>query len=556
MMKKRVSKLTALLLALAVSIGILSGCGTAPQPDDPANTPDDSQTASPSGTEAPEKPVQAGSYEEVLSKLDYDPEVMPDGHRNVVYVTGSWYDMGYQYSTQVPDVVKRNTVTGISYVGPDTWEETKAAAAEYIEYYKGVAPELVELYRGMAEGIGLTLEDFAVSVVNFASDHETTGDDVQREDDGCSSIAAWGESTAGGQLIVGANWDAMGSDSYYEPVVVAYPENGNAFITESGWEGNLSINNVGLACSGSSGQSAGEGDNAVGMPVMTDLFLLASSCSTAEEALNMYLDKDMHAIYGENMHANDINGGHVVLEVSAAHNNTRRSGDFDETDYLITTNDFMTEEMQSSLLPPGSGYDDCRPRYWTLERVLLDAGGQADLHTVADAIGCTDFYIDGQWNKGVFSMDTGLNSPESLSPFYQNLSKALAVPELGTMYVMSGCSNTNVTLLPEAAGCYIQVTMARNPAESASNARTTSNLLIFSAGSYIDNFSGDTAELVKALDMAKRAQIAGDNYFAMAGCAADETQALDLYSRAASQYMKAQVYAQHAQNDLQAVLDY
>lgn len=495
--------------------------------------------------------------EMLLKKLNYDVEEMPNGWKSVVYLSGSWHDIGEQYAKLTPDAVKCYAATGLSAViSSYGMEEAKEMSQEYIAYYKEHAPELVELYQGMADGIGMEFDDFVLAYINFYADEAATAEDVERDDtDGCSNIAAWGEATKDGTLIIGADWDSLGVDSYYEPTVVVYPENGNAFINGSGFEGNLAMNIKGLACSGSSGQSAGEGDNAIGLPVMTSTFLSAAKYDNAEEAQKNYLEH-YTAIYAENANYNDTNGGHILTEASAAHHASRTSGDFGEKDYLIATNDFMTDEMQSSMLPEGSGYDDCRPRYWTEEKVLLDAKGEATVQTIADAIGATGFYADGKWTEDNWNLDIGLNSPEAISPFYQNLLKSIAVPETGAFYVMNGCSNTEISLLPGASGSYVKLTLAEDMWTVNTDARSTANLLIYDAGNYITHMSGNTEKQKEDLNTAKQALVAGDSYTSQAGCAENEDTARELLSKATSQYMKAQTYAQKAQDDVTAVLNY
>lgn len=549
---KRTGKSLALILALLMVCALLAGCGSestetpSPAAQEPTQAPVVSETELSDGSDA-------ASLAELLS---YDAESMPDGYKNVVFVSGSWYDMGYQFAMQVPDAVKRNVTSGISAnVAEYGWDAIRELAADCIAYYEEKIPETVQLWHGMADALGLDFETFAIGMVEIPATGVTTADDVTRNEEGCSSIAAWGDTTENGQLIVGSDWDSIGSDCYYMPAVVAYPENGNAFVTQSGWRGNLVLNEKGLVCTGSSGQSAGEGDNAMGIPVMTATYILAARCDTAQEAADEYLNAGLTSIYSENQSYHDINGGHIVIEASAAHHDTRFPGDFQDDNYQITSNDFMTEEMLSSLLPAGSGYDDCRPRYWTEERILLDAEGQATAHTIAEALGADRYYMDGEWIENDWSLDYGLHSPEAFSPFYQNVAKSVAIPENGSYFVMNGCRNTNVSLLPNASGSFVQLILSATPEETAANARFTSNSLIFDAAKYVDETENKEA-LQEYLNLAKEAQIAGDNYTAQAGIAETELDALMLCSRAASQYLKAQSFAQRAMEDAAAVLYY
>lgn len=73
---------------------------------------------------------QAPTQDEMLAQLDYDEEVVPDPVRNVVILKGTWYEMGQQYASQMPDVVKRCVASGLSdLLSEHTYEEGLNALA-------------------------------------------------------------------------------------------------------------------------------------------------------------------------------------------------------------------------------------------------------------------------------------------------------------------------------------------------------------------------------------------------------------------------------------------
>ncbi len=524
-------------LAGALALAGLSGCNAA------------STSSGSSGTAANVESVQ-----QLAKKLSFDVDEMPQATKKVVYLSGSWKEMGEQFADQANKELKRYVADGISgTVGTYGFDSARELEDKYLTYYEKHAPELVELYQGMAEGLDLSYEDFMLGIISFY-DTPDEEEDSERAADTCSNIAAWGSQTESGKLIVGADWDSNGSAAYYMPTVVAYPDEGNAFISESSFQGNLVMNDKGLVVSGSSGQNASDDDTGMGIPVMCAQWLNAANSSTAEEAEKNYI-KHYLTTYGDNANLNDVEGGHVVVEATQAHHATRTSGDFGETDYLIATNDFMTDEMQSSLLPAGSGYDDCRPRYYTEEAILKRDAGHATARTIADALGSTAYTEDGTtWVEDNWNAETGLNSPEAVSPYYQNIMKAIAVPEDGSYYVMNGCSNTQISQLPHANGTYVQIKLEASAAESAQAARETANTLIYSAGSAIDHATDDTTEAKEALNSAKEELVRGDAYMTKAGMQTG-ARAQKLISRAASAYLRAQDYAQKAIGDPQAVLD-
>lgn len=547
---KKLTKVIAAFLSAVFIFGTFAGCGSQPPASD--TVPPVSETAPASDT-----PNSTADEKDFFSLLDFDPKEMPKGPKSVVFLEGSWYDMGYQYGTQVPDVVKREAAIGMSKkINNYGYDVASAEADYYIEHYQQHMPELLELYRGMADAIGMDNHDFVTSLLYFSGVMNTEVDNDSSEKAGCSNIAAWGKQTEGEELIVGGNLDLYDEYYYYVPSVIAYPEDGNAFVTSSGFFCNMVINDKGLIVTGSSGQSAGEGDRALGLSPTVGFSVLAARCDTAEEAADEYI-KDGRLVFGDNFHGEDINGGHVIVEATPAHYAKRHPGDFGEEDYLIATNDFMTDEMQSSLLPAGSGYDDCRPRYWTEERVLLDANGKATAETIAKAIGSMGYYADGKWVDDNWSIETGLNSPEAIAPNYQTVLQSIAVASRAALYVRNGCGSPLTSYNPSATSNFVKLVMADNMLDTCASLRNTTTMLIFEAGGTIyrsDN--GSTEAMESALRSAKESLIEGDHYKALAACASDkETQRL-YYGKACSSYLEAQDYAQTAANDHFAVLKY
>lgn len=529
------------LVALCAGSIALSGCGAAAT---------SAGSSSNSGSSAATSTVSST----LVEKLSFDATEQPEPTKSVVYLSGSWHDMGVQFAEQATEALKREVSEGIAdAVATYGWDGAKEEEQDYLTYYEEHAPELVELYQGMAEGLDIDYEDFMVGMISYVTEESTDEADEERAADTCSNMAAWGSQTEDNKLIVGADWDSNGTTAYYMPTVVAFPDDGNAFISESGFQGNLVMSSKGLVVAGSSGQNAEDGDCGMGIPVMTSQWLLGATCDNATEAKDAYLG-GLTPTTGDNANLNDTDGNHYLVEATVAHNATREPGDFGETDYLIATNDFMTDEMQSSLLPKGSGYDDCRPRYYTEEQILLQDTGKVTTRTLANALGSTSYYDGSTWTTDNWNAETGLNSPEAVSPMYQNIMKAICVPEDGAYYVMNGCSNQEVSLLPNARGTYVKITLTESAADSNSAARDTANSLIYSAGSVIDHATDDTTDAKASLNEAKEALNEGDGYTTQAGLVSG-TEAQALLSKATSAYLRAQDLAQAAIGDNQAVLD-
>lgn len=500
-----------LLFVGAAGASALVGCNNAQT--------DGAGSGSASATQASENV----SPEVEESSLFFDAEQLPPAAKRVAFLSGSWSDMGRQYSQQYPDSTARLLASGMF-------------TEEDFSWYEEHTPEVADLFSGMAEGLGVSVEDLYPLGVPVESGHS------------CSSSAAWGSQTADGRLLVASNHDTLAVADYYDPILVAWPEDGHPFMVSSGVQGAVSMNDQGLVLTGSSGQNAADGDVAVGLPAMLDYPVLAARAANVEEARELY--RTYTGCYSSNYNMNDVNGGHLVLEQSNAHNAERVPGDFGEVDYLITTNDFMTDEMQSSILPAGSGYDDCRPRYYTERHVILAAGGNATLDTMADAMSVDNGYYDenDEWHDVSWDdSDYGLYSPENVSPWFQCFEKTLADPTNGTMYVMNGCRNTLMSWVPEGTGNFCRVTLGETPEEVTESARNDANFLIYDAGAEVSAATGDdrTAREDK-LNVAKAAYVEGENLYASVYEATDDEGRFAALAKACSAYLKAQCYAQLA----------
>lgn len=522
-------KIIALLAVVMMVTALLSACGTK---------------------------NQTSSQDEMLAQLDYDEEAVPDPVRNVVILKGTWYEMGQQYASQMPDVVKRCVSSGLSgLLSEHTYEEGLNALDKQLDYYDEHAPEVTELFQGLADGAGIDFETVVLGMGSFYGGGF------------CSTMVAWGDATEDGRLLAGSNWDTESGDSYFLPTILAYPDDGHAFLASCGFFGNIIMNDAGVVLTGSSGQSANEEDYGLGLPIISPMTFLAAKVDNAEQAKELYIS-DYSSGTGENFHVADANGSYVV-EHTAAKNAVRQAGDFGEKDYTIATNDFMCEEMQDRLYSGEDFWDDNRPRYWTEERILLDDFGEADPDTFAEALGCNGFYIPENWEESGWApcfdpveLETGWTkdswnldkyqgywSPENREPSLKTTTKGIADPANMTMYVMNGSSDTLASGSPEGTGNYMAVTLCESYEDVAWNAQYYAYMQNWLAARDIDQSGKNVKARTEYLDIAKEATIVGENYSYRAGIASDEETKMELYGKAISKFCKAHCYAQLAQND-------
>ena len=115
------TKAITMLLAIVFIFGLIANCGS---------------------------PIMAeeavSEQKDFLKILNFDPEEMPKSSKSVVFLQGSWYEMGYQYGTQVPDVVKREAAIGLAKkINNYGYNVASKEADYYIEHYQQHMPELL-----------------------------------------------------------------------------------------------------------------------------------------------------------------------------------------------------------------------------------------------------------------------------------------------------------------------------------------------------------------------------------------------------------------------------
>lgn len=156
------------------------------------------------------------------------PEVTP-----IIILQGSDYEMGYQYAQQLIQVFGSwilENETGRSFSDKQKncmhlWE------AEHRKY----TPWLTEFINGWVKGandsgVPISYEDV---LFLWVGDREPAKDFLSQEGLpeipplACSGMAAWGRATPDGKLVTGTSGD---HDLSYQVIIVAFPNDGNAFI--------------------------------------------------------------------------------------------------------------------------------------------------------------------------------------------------------------------------------------------------------------------------------------------------------------------------------------
>ncbi len=311
---------------------------------------------------------------------------LPSGIEPVVVLSGSDYNMGYQYSQQI-----------IALIGPWYFQKTAGvyepfsdaqitALKAYQWYIKQNYPELIDFMKGMADGstaagLPMTYPEALARTVGTrgfpGTEPPGSGSDTLPPAETCSVWSAWGKTTRDGRLI---GCDSFDAGFGFQFVTIAFPATGNAYIAGNG----LAMNNKGVWAGGSAGEGTRPIDRVSGydMPLSMSSLMAKQhylrSSDTAKQVLDFFLNTKLGA--SENRMFGDLNGNHYVLEYSAAFKSVRNPGDFGEGDFITMRNNYFSADGGQSNLGgnPGKFYPHGG---WALNPPdgVADPGGDADV---------------------------------------------------------------------------------------------------------------------------------------------------------------------------------
>ncbi|MDD5702389.1 MAG: hypothetical protein PHU23_10120 [Dehalococcoidales bacterium] len=279
------------------------------------------------------------------------PNVCP-----VILLSGSDYDMGYQYTQQLCQIF-------------GSWilekQQRQLAGNEitdlkaYQSHLEKHTPEFMDIFRGMAAaaadaGIPVTFDevlanhtlDFGGYPV-FPDIHPAAEQKENTRGDDCSGFAAWGSATRERKLICGASAD---HDTRTELVVMVLPEKGNKYIYRTSHPATHSIhpgmNNRGLAYVHHGSGLYGKDEPGTGVPDILSAQHTLRFASNADEASEMQLAYP-HGIRASGLWA-DKGGRALVLECRNPQT-VRRPGDNGERDFLYVTNNSLNPDLKHLL---------------------------------------------------------------------------------------------------------------------------------------------------------------------------------------------------------------
>jgi len=224
----------------------------------------------------------------------------PSGQRwdinqlTIVYLNGSFYNMGYQLGELLVQEIQINQRAFNSF-----YEREGITMNEVMELWdiqkQYVPQELIDYIQGTADALGLDFEDIACTWVAEGAEYCR-----------CSSFTAWGDATKDGELVFARSLefplsieDPLTGDFVqdYPILVIANPDEYNAFMypTFAGYVMEDGLNEKGVAISNM--WSANNDKTKEGSPMGVRLFEALYKASTAQQAIKILTD---HKTFGYN----------------------------------------------------------------------------------------------------------------------------------------------------------------------------------------------------------------------------------------------------------------
>ena len=327
--------------------------------------------------------------------LGQERDLLPPSILPVVMVSGSDFEMGYQYGQQAGGHIALNArsswASALQRLSHDQVLDALKANQHFIREY---TPENIEIMKGMAAGAsaaGFDVSyDDALMMNTVIPDPETSNYPAGARDSelpprkSCSVCSAWGSATKDGRLL-GLDTVDGGGDAFRAVIIVAFPDRGHDYMcgAVAGEIGeHFYMNNRGFFIGNSGGGTSPRSqDYDYGLCWANVLPHIIRFADNAVEARDMMLDFPIN--FPENFHFVDQQGNAFVVEKTAAIQAVRASGDFGERDFLYSTNTYLHEDMAPTKFGPfvkeHGGYDAySSPRNLLFWDMLHNYHGQVD----------------------------------------------------------------------------------------------------------------------------------------------------------------------------------
>jgi hypothetical protein len=494
---------------------------------------------------------------------NFDANMQPPSVYPVCFVSGSPYQMGYQYGQEAKAEIVHNVcvarANALAQFG--TWPAVVAAAQSDTSYVAAETPEVLQTWHGIADGAGISYDEVRVLNVTLRAAS-------------CSTMFAWGAATKGGSLIGGANADTPWlCGNMYGCVLIAYPDDGNAYIdtplAAGCMSGGRGMNAKGLIILGSGGQMSRPQDRGPGYPTAPNGCVapgyVIEHADTAAQAESMLLG--MHLGGATNFDIADPSGNALVIEQTAAGCAVRKPGDFGEKDYILATNFYETAKMRPANDPNQlqDGDLDDWYRYGSEEQLIKTDWGNLTPGSLMAILGCHNYYgardpVTGAvdttqpqtWHYDMLNTQPATDEQSIWTPGMRGISwspsqRTIYEPAAKTEYIMTGNDDPLFAWTANASGEFFKLVLADNPGDVTAQALSDAQLQTWYGAVALHRTSNPSKARLAELNMAKADIAKGMNLQVQAGIATDPNWAQALLGQATSCFCEAQCYAEQAQ---------
>jgi hypothetical protein len=406
----------------------------------------------------------------------------PPGIMPVIVLTGSPYEMGYQYGLQVPEYIAIvRDAAWASALSRNTREEILNNCSISRQY---ITTELTGFdFPAFFDGISDAMNDQGISfspvdplVMLYYGGRQGPGPEEH-----CTSFAAFGNTT-NGKTIVAENFDYFEIPANSYAVLLAlYPDKGHAAIVPSGAGRTGSgavINDQGLVYIVTSAPSQGPGDSGPGITGFLELPYVGMTAGSVDEARQFLLNSTR--AFALNHMLADESGNAEVIEATRSRYAIRYPGDTGNSGYIIATNHYLNTAMKSSqrIWDPLQYNPSSYYRYITADKELTDHSGNVDYTTARDILSMTDWWDGKEWHRdGPFST----NTINHFRPDAATLYSFIAVPGDGVVSICSGNPGMPYwgTRASGQTGTYVNYTVGKTPAAMVYQLRSDADAILW-----------------------------------------------------------------------------
>ena len=133
----------------------------------------------------------------------FDATVTAGNAQEVVYVNGSWFDMGRQYGLQQKDQLENNWTAVMTSIYAEADDAAYNEAMDKIlKHYEEDDPSVFDFLSGVAEGAGVSKEDAVVAVMGSSVlNYDLMMHYDPERSKTCMNVSAWGDMTQDGHHL-------------------------------------------------------------------------------------------------------------------------------------------------------------------------------------------------------------------------------------------------------------------------------------------------------------------------------------------------------------------